>query len=443
MSRARAATLAFLSERGHELHMLASLCLVITSFWILKPLRKALFLQHYDHAGLALGSLQLSAARAELAAKLGQALLAGVLAVAFTRLSRRYRRRALVAIVATAFACGFALLAMASAGARAPASGLVWTLYSVGDLYGTLMVAALFACVNDLATPASAKQGYGLLGLGAVIGGVLGSQVVSLFLHALPLAAWLGISCTLTLIAAALALRAPDATIAPAPDVFRPEARRTPHTSNTAPYVLALALLVGLYEILSTLLDYQVTATITQQLDGAAIGRQMSRAFALMNVTALVVQLFVTTPLLRRFGPQAALLCLPCTLLCASLGMVVLPVVAMASLVPALDSGFAYSVHQSAKEGLYVPLASDAKYGAKALVDVVVLRGAKALGLVLGLLAAALASDGAGLRMLSLVTLALVVPFGACALYAGRRCETLGRGEPATASAAVRRPVVS
>jgi AAA family ATP:ADP antiporter len=209
--------------------------------------------------------------------------------------------------------------------------------------------------------------------------------------------------------------------------------------------VVSLALLVGLYEVISTLLDYQFTATLARSLDGAAIGRQMGRAFALMNATALFVQLFVTAPVLRRYGARGALLCLPISLTCASLGMLVFPVLPMASLLPALDSGFAYSVHQSAKEGMYVPLESDAKYRAKAFVDVLVLRGAKALGIVLSLGAAALVGDAAGMRWLSLLTLALVVPFGLCALRAGRRSEHVGHApvEPASASAvATRRPVL-
>ncbi len=410
--------------------MLTSFLLVITSFWILKPLRKALFVQHYDHVGLTLGTLQLGAAQAELCAKLLQVALATLLALAFGRLAKRYRRRGMLTAIAGFFALAFMALAVS---ADHPSTPFIWVLYSAGDLYSTLMVAALFACLNDLATPDSARRSYGIVGLGAVLGGVLGSQIVSVFLGALSLRAWLFVCSALTVLAGACALQAgARAAAAPAAQPLQPSAASSSSAVSPArslpPYLLSLALIVGLYEIISTLLDYQFTATLARELDGAAIGRQMGRAFALMNATALCVQLFLTTPLLRRYGSQVALLLLPCTLLCASLGMLVVPSLAMASLVPALDSGFSYSVHQSAKEGLYVPLSRDTKYGAKAFIDVFVLRCAKAIGLLLCFAFAAFggeATSNTSMTRLSLFTLALVVPFALAAMYAGKRSNTL------------------
>lgn len=409
-------------EAPRALLMFASLLLVVTSFWILKPLRKARFIEHYDRAGLSLLGRTFRAADAELGAKLLQVGLAALLTVAFVRLARRHQRQTLVAIIGGAFAALFAALA---AVAQQTSTAFVWVLYSAGDLYATLMVAALFACLHDLSTTDGARRSYGVIGLGAVLGGVIGSQLTARFSHTLPLSAWLALCSALTLGAVACTVCAPgrpagaeaSRCTAPSADDRAVHEGRTPLPA----YIASLALLVGLYEVISTLLDYQFTATLAHALDGGAIGRQLARAFALMNATALFVQLFITTPLLQKHGPEGALLLLPCTLLCASFGMLVVPSVPMASLVPALDSGFAYSVHQSAKETLYVPLAPAHKYHAKALIDVLVLRCAKAAGLVLCLGVVALGGVSSGPRTLPLLTLALVVPFGLCALHAGRR----------------------
>lgn len=411
-------------EGRRALYMLASLFLVITSFWMLKPLRKARFLEHYDAAGLTLFGRTFAAAQAELGAKLVQVALAALLALAFVRLARRKARRSLIAAVGGAFAALFLGLGALS---HTHSSAFVWTLYSAGDLYATLMVAVLFAGLHELSTPEAARRSYGVVGLGAVLGGVLGSQLSASLLYDLPLSTWLSLCSALTLgavLCATRALEQPSEALPGREPEPATQAMLAPTSQpSPTPYVLSLALVVGLYEIISTLLDYQFSATLAHALDGAAIGRQMGRAFALMNITALLVQLFVTTPLMQKHGSQAALLLLPCTLLCASFGMLVWPVVPMASLLPTLDSGFSCSVHQSAKESLYVPLAPEHKYDAKAFVDVVVLRCAKALGLLLCLGVVALAGDAASLHTLSLLTLALVVPFGLCALHAGKRAE--------------------
>jgi AAA family ATP:ADP antiporter len=219
--------------------------------------------------------------------------------------------------------------------------------------------------------------------------------------------------------------------------------QRSEHAAPVGPYLLCLAGIVGLYEIVSTILDYQFTATVAHYLDGPAIGRQLSHAFALMNVTALLVQLLLTSPLLRKHGVPAALLVLPFTTLAAATGMMILPILPVASLIPALDSGFAYSIHQSAKEALYVPLGSGAQYGTKAFVDVFVMRGAKAVGVVLSFVITALVSDFSAVRWLSPAAIALIVPWLLLSLHAGRRFERLASPHGLGSELAVRRPVVS
>ena len=53
-------------ERAFTALMLAYFFLVTTTFWILKPLKKALFIEFYDTSGLDLFSWHLAAAEAGL-----------------------------------------------------------------------------------------------------------------------------------------------------------------------------------------------------------------------------------------------------------------------------------------------------------------------------------------------------------------------------------------
>ena len=69
--------------------------LVITCFWILKPLKKGLFIEFYDETGFDLLGVTYLAPQAELLAKILNMVVAFAAVVVFTRLSRQLRRQQL------------------------------------------------------------------------------------------------------------------------------------------------------------------------------------------------------------------------------------------------------------------------------------------------------------------------------------------------------------
>jgi AAA family ATP:ADP antiporter len=66
--------------------------LVITSFWILKPIKKTLFIGHYVGTGFDLFGSHFDASQAGLLAKVLNMFVAAVAAIAFSLLSNRLRR---------------------------------------------------------------------------------------------------------------------------------------------------------------------------------------------------------------------------------------------------------------------------------------------------------------------------------------------------------------
>lgn len=114
-----------------------------------------------------------------------------------------------------------------------------------------------------------------------------------------------------------------------------------------------------------------------------------------MSATALVAQL-IAVPLLLPRKP-AALLVPPVAMGLATIGIAILPTVALAVALAAADRGLNYSLHQVTKETLYVPLTDTQKYKAKALIDMVVDRAGKALSSLA--LMAIIASQGVSIRI--------------------------------------------
>ncbi len=116
------------SELPLTLMMFSYFFLVITSFWILKPLKKALFIQFYDQAGftMPLFAWQMDAAQAELLAKVLNMVVAFVAVAVFTWLVRRFRRQQLTFIFTGFFLLSYVVY---SAIIDPPRPLTVWSFY--------------------------------------------------------------------------------------------------------------------------------------------------------------------------------------------------------------------------------------------------------------------------------------------------------------------------
>jgi AAA family ATP:ADP antiporter len=421
---------AFMNIRPEELPlallMFAYFFLVITTFWILKPIKKGLFIEFYDQSGFDLMGVGFTAPQAELLAKVMNMVVAFVAVVVFSRLSHSLRRQQLTYVFVAFFITGCLLF---SRWLIDPADAGVWSFYLFGDLYSTLMVATFFAFLNDSVTPDAAKRLYGLVGLGGVSGGVFGTSVVTANVSLLSLPGWLWVCSGVSLVIGALAWaagRQVGVTVpAGAEQQEAPPAPGNPATEGAkmvfrSRYLLSIVAIVGLYEIISTILDFQFTFTVAHFLDGPDIGRHFALVFTITNWVSLLVQLFLTGFIMTRFGVAVALLVLPFTVALGSSAFLLFPVLWVGSLLNTADNGFSYSINQSAKEALYVPTSAAEKYRAKAFIDMFVQRFAKAIAVLISLGITFAFTDFSSLRYLGVITLVLLVVWVIAARYAGR-----------------------
>ncbi len=406
--------------------MFAYFFLVITCFWILKPIKKGLFIQYYDQTGFDLLGLSYSAAQAELLAKMLNMAVAFVAVVVFTHLSRRFRRQQLTHLFALFFIACYLLFARWLV---FPADAAVWSFYLFGDLFSTLMVATFFSFLNDSVTPEAAKRLYGLVGLGGVSGGVFGATVVSAKVALFSYSAWLWVCTAITLLIMLVAWAAGRhilvADSAPGQPVQQgPRGNAATEGARlvfSSYYLLSIVAIVGIYEVISTIIDFQFTFTVAHYLDGPDIGRHFALVFTITNWTSLLVQLFLTGFIMTRFGVGIALLVLPFTIALGSTAFLLFPVLWVGSLLSTADNGFSYSINQSAKEALYVPTTQAEKYRAKAFIDMFVQRFAKAIAVLISLGITFAFSDIGSIRYLCVLTLGLLVVWLLAARYAGRQ----------------------
>ncbi len=424
-------------ERWPTLFMSGYFFLVITCFWVLKPIKKSMFLEFYRPGVRAelpmLGLTRLSGAELELGAKVLNMLVAALAAMAFVGIARRFPRERLSYVFGTGAA--LSLLAF-TASIDAPTWRSVWAFYLFGDLFNMLMVAAFFAYLNDIVSPSVARRIYAFVVLGGVLGGVFGSTVVKARISVFPTSTWLWLCCGICvgiMVLAYLVSRLPlprthhvkeQAAVVAASGMRAGMAGARVVLSSR--YLQAIAGIVAIYEIVSTVMDFQFSATVSYYLEGPAIGEQLASVFLVTNVVSLLVQLLLTRFVMQVLGIRAALSVLPFAVLVVAGGFAMMPLLWVGSSLSIADNALNYSVNQSARESLYVPTSTSEKYQAKAFIDIFVQRAAKALGVVLSLMMSLWVRDDlSAVRFLSLVVVGLAFVWLWLARYAGHRFNEL------------------
>lgn len=194
-------------------------------------------------------------------------------------------------------------------------------------------------------------------------------------------------------------------------------------------YWLGIALLVGIYEVSSGIIDFQLSVAI-ETLDATSYERDMYFGIVgqAQSLLALVVQVFVTGWVIKRWGIGIALLILPFATMFGSVGFLLLPTLASAMFLSVSDNALNYSVNQSAKETLYVPTGSDERITAKSVIDLFVQRFAKAFAVFMNLILVTQVSLQ-NVRWLSLLAIILMICWIFVARFTSRKFEYLSLKE--------------
>ena len=414
-------------EIPFTINMFSYFFLVTTSFWILKTLKKGLFFEWYkESGGFTLFSWTMSAARAELLAKILNMLVSFAFVGIFGWLSQRVRREKIAYINSMFFLSLFFVFSILLV---KPIEITTWLFYIFGDLFSTVMVATFFVFLNDSVSAQTAKRLYGPIGLGGLLGGVFGASIVNLKLQSISLSNWMWICFVIGIIIMINAYFAAKNLL-----ILNGEARQvktsyvSAHRSTAydgvrltfkSPYLLSILGIVALYEIVSALMDFQFSATIEHFFTAEEIPHMFAKIFTITNSASLLVQIFLTSLILTRFGMTPALLTLPGAVVTSSILFFISPRPLTGSFLNLADNAFSYSINQSAKEALYVPTNHDEKYKAKTFIDMFVQRLAKTIAVVISFGITIIFSEFSTIRWISLLILGVVLVWIRGALHAG------------------------
>ena len=282
-----------------------------------------------------------------------------------------------------------------------------WGLFAVSDwpwlslvywTWANLFIVALttqfWFLVNDIFNPREAKRLIGFFGSGGLLGGIAGYLLTWLLAPSKESERLLLLS-TVFLVACLAVVNGvfswmKKSRIRPAaPSLESSPLSRAGHVGlgdsfqsvRRDAYLKLLAAVVVVTGIVSTFIDWQSKSIIERNpVARANFASFFGRLNAGMLVFAFLLQLVLTSRFLDRFGIRAGLLIYPSVLLLGIGGIAVWPTLAFAVGLKGGDKAMSYTINQSARELLYIPVSPELKYRAKVFIDMFLNRLSKAAG---------------------------------------------------------------
>lgn len=414
------------SEIAITLSLASYFFLLVASHYLIKPARNAMFLEDlgadnlpYVYIGTALVTWLAMAAYVRVAP--------GIRLVRLFRGTLIFLALNLVAFWWFLPICGNWLLAVF----------YIWV-----KLYAVLLPSQFWLLANELLDPRKAKRLFGPLGAGGILGSIAGSALAAwiaeaLGTQALLLAGVVGLAAGLLMLQVVLSKSTIDGSwldspvgvdeggaaddaaseVPPSGDI--PASSRPPVNGaagnrkldaggrSTRPLVVMITALLAITFVAHTFVDWQFNKAAEIEIDNLDERTAFfGYFFTLLNFVTLVVQLAATSFVLRVFGLGAALALLPAAMAMGAFGILLHPGLWSATLARGADDALRYSVDQSARELLFLPLPSSVRVRLKPRIDLIASRAANGVAGVVILIVVATAADP--LRTLSVFTLVSV-----------------------------------
>ncbi|MGB2907109.1 MAG: Npt1/Npt2 family nucleotide transporter [Candidatus Aminicenantaceae bacterium] len=260
-----------------------------------------------------------------------------------------------------------------------------------------VILAQFWLTVQDVFNPREAKRLIGFLGSGGLLGGVFGGLIAKAFskpdlaVYSLPLACFLLFLCIFIVRAIYVRIRQlPSSSRTVAAEQKSAEAQKSGfrdswNTVRKNRYLLLIASIVMMTVIVSTLIDFQFNSIVDISFESKSAKQGFYGLFwAGLTAFAFLVQLLLTSSIIRRFGIQSTLLFAPIILIACSGVFLIFPLALVSAiLVKGSEESLAFSLNQSVREILYIPVSSEVRAKAKIFIDLFLNRFAKAIGAVL------------------------------------------------------------
>ncbi|HVY30752.1 MAG TPA: MFS transporter [Polyangiaceae bacterium] len=363
-------------EATTVLLLTANVFLLLSAYYVIKPLREDLILA--------------MASGAEYKSWLsgGIALALFVIVPVYGWLVDRLPRIKLVSGVTLAFAAQLLLFYFAI-GIPSVRANLGFFFFGWVGVFNVMVVAQFWGYANDLYEKEQGDRLFALVALGASVGAAVGSKVAKVLVQGLGEPSMLLVAAGLLTICAGLYWLVERRDGGPATEEPA-SSRGKPQPSKKGGFGLVLShrylLLIALFALiynwvnsnseymLSKLIKADAAALVTQgkiKADevGSAIGAAYADFFFYVNVAGVLAQTFLVSRLVRWLRLPAAFLFLPVIAFGNAMVFAFVPIVAVAKATKTAENATDYSLNNTLKQMLWLVTSPDMKYKAKQVVD--------------------------------------------------------------------------
>ena len=258
---------------------------------------------------------------------------------------------------------------------------LYYLLYVWTALFGVTVVAQFWLLANTIFNAREAKRLFGILGTGAIAGGICGGYVTNLLAPRIQSGNMLIFAAgilTVCIFIIRMIVKKTTHIGSKSKKIIRPKSRfsgkkRTPLQVIGSSGLLTSAMLLIFFSVLcASFVDYQFNALASEAISDsndltAFIGFWLST----LSLVSLVIQLLFTQIIIKTFGVCASLAILPMGVSAGVLGVLINPTLAVAIALKLTGGSLRNSVHKSSLELLVVPVPANDKNQTKTFIDVI------------------------------------------------------------------------
>jgi AAA family ATP:ADP antiporter len=281
-----------------------------------------------------------------------------------------------------------------------PGKALGWFIYVLIESYGSLLIAIFYMFVASVTTTGSAKKGWGMLAT-VIQFGTLSGILTSMF-YVKKAGSYAPVYC----LGGVLVLIAPFViryylSVFPQ-DVETDDSGGKPKKKTgfvegvrlilTRPYIVGILVVATFYEIMSTIVEYQMNWIAVGFYPKGSPDYNLFRGIQGIGINgvALLFAFIGTSFFMRKYGLKFCLIAFPCMIalvLGINFGLALFGVgsyIMMWTLLCAtvVIKGLNYALNKPASEVMYIPTSKDVKFKSKAWIDMFGNRSTKGAGSV-------------------------------------------------------------
>ncbi|MBL7009836.1 MAG: cyclic nucleotide-binding domain-containing protein [Candidatus Marinimicrobia bacterium] len=327
-------------------------------------------------------------------------IIAPILTV-FTKLSKKFAPRIMFMMTCILFAGSFFIIQPFISGVVIPIV-YIWVEVAV-----SIMLIQFWMYAGESFEPQQAKRLFGIIAGGGSFAVMIIGMNLKPFVNAFGTDELLWLAAVFLIIALIFGLMSLQYLKKGPVKKGKPTASKKEKKKHKPdPFLIGIGSIIALSAIVTTLVDYQFKMVASDAFTTeASLVSFFGTFYSIAGAASIIMQFFITGPILSRFGILIGLLALPFFLIAGSAAVLIAPVLMSVSIAKFSDQTFKFTINSSSMELLWLPVPSNIRKTIKPQITGTVKSIAEGVGgLVTFLLVKIIA-----LQFLSIISLASIV----------------------------------